>query len=87
MTEEVKKNIPYIRVLGFNKKGRKYLKELEEMEIPILTTFKNIRKNLSEERRKFLEFNERASDIYTIINPYEDEKIPIMIREEDKENE
>ena len=35
----------YIRVLGFNKKGQKYLKTLKNSDINILTQFKNINEN------------------------------------------
>jgi cytidyltransferase-like protein len=78
ITEETKKNVPYIRVLGFNKKGRKYLKNInEEIEIPILTSFKNIRKKLTEEQKKLLEFNELGSEIYSMINPYENTSLAI----------
>ena len=41
--EEVKKlpDNDYVRVLGFNEKGRQYIKELKE-EINFITLFKNI---------------------------------------------
>ncbi|MBC2855919.1 MAG: nucleotidyltransferase [Cetobacterium sp.] len=81
MTEEVKQEVPYIRIMGFNSKGREYLKSINS-DVPILTSLKNIKKNLSEKNRKLLEFNEKSSNIYNIINPYTNNKIPIMIQEE-----
>jgi len=79
-TDRVKNMIPYIRVLGFTKEGQSYLKELKDKEVQVLTTLKNIQKILNEENLKFLELNEVASKIYSMINPYEDRKIPLMIR-------
>ncbi|WP_035945502.1 nucleotidyltransferase [Fusobacterium perfoetens] len=79
-TNYLKENIPYIRILGFSKKGREYLKTIEKNnDVKILTSFKNIKKILNEKEIKFLELNEKASIIYKIINPYEDRKIPIII--------
>ncbi|MGL5175304.1 MAG: nucleotidyltransferase [Cetobacterium sp.] len=78
--ESVKNNVPYVRVLGFTKDGQNYLKFLKEKDIEILTTLKNIQRILSEENLKLLEMNEIASKIYSMVNPYEDRKIPIMIR-------
>lgn len=78
-TNYLKENIPYIRILGFSKNGREYLKNIEKNnDIKILTSFKNIKKILKENEIKFLELNERASIIYKIINSYEDRKIPII---------
>ena len=79
ITDEAKKNIPYIRIFGFSQKGREYLKTLKnENNIKIITSLKNIQKILSEDERKFLELNERAGKIYGIINPYENRKIPLI---------
>lgn len=78
--EIVKNRIPYVRVLGFTKDGQSYLKSLKEKEVEILTTLKNIQRILSVEDLKFLEMNEIASKIYSIVNEYEEKKIPIMIR-------
>lgn len=79
ITDEAKKNIPYIRIFGFSQKGREYLKTLKnENNIKIITSLKNIQKILSEDERIFLELNERAGKIYGIINPYENRKIPLI---------
>lgn len=79
-TKKVKEKIPYIRVLGFTKVGQEYLKELKENDVEILTSLKNIQKNLDKESLKYLEHNEIASKIYSIINPYKERKIPIIIK-------
>lgn len=76
----VKKRVPYVRILGFTKEGQSYLKNLKEKEGEVLTTLKNIQRILNEDDLKFLEMNEVGSKIYSIVNPYEDRKIPIMIR-------
>ena len=79
ITEDAKKKIPYIRILGFSQKGRKYLKNLKnESDIKIITSLKNIQKILSEDERKFLEFNEKAGKIYGIVNPYKNRNIPLI---------
>lgn len=83
MTEKTKVKIPYVRVLGFNKKGQKYLKSLKDEEVKIFTTLKNIQKKLEKEELALLEKNENASKIYAMINPYIDRKIPIMVDEDE----
>ncbi|MGL4392074.1 MAG: nucleotidyltransferase [Fusobacteriaceae bacterium] len=84
ITKEVKKDIPYIRVLGFNKKGQKYLREILSNEkefidkTKIITSFRGIKKILSEEEIKFFEYNEKNSIIYRLVTNYEDQKKPII---------
>lgn len=81
ITEDVKKKVPYIRIMGFSEKGREYLKNLKnEEDIKIITSLKNIKKILSEDERKYLELNEKAGKIYGIINPYTSRSIPLMIK-------
>lgn len=63
-TDRWKEEIPYLRVLEFSEKGQEYLKGLRNGETPILTTKKNIQKNLSEEARELFFWNERASEFY-----------------------
>lgn len=86
LTEEVKRENPYIQVLGFTNKGRSYLKKLkkENENLKILTSLKNLKKILSEKEKKFLEFNEKSGRIYSLINRYEEKSIPIMIEEREK---
>ena len=55
------KNIKYIRVLGFNKQGQKYLKEIKkEINIPIIT-------NYTKENSKLLEIDFRVNSVYSYI--------------------
>lgn len=85
LTENVKKKIPYVRIMGFSQKGREYLKNLEkDKDTKIITGLKNIQKILSEEERKILELNERAGKIYNIINPYLNRNAPMIYQEETK---
>jgi len=52
------KDIRYIRVLGFNKKGQRYLNEIKkEIDLPIITNFKN---------DEMLNLERRVSDIYNL---------------------
>lgn len=51
------KNIEYIRVLGFNKKGQKFLKEAKKISsIPIISKYEN--------KYKMLELELKTSYIY-----------------------
>ena len=89
LTQEIKKEIPYVRVLGFNEKGQSYLKYLkknyasEENSITIITSLKNIKKDLSDKSRKILEVNEKNSEVYRMIANYENLKNPLIIRSEE----
>lgn len=59
--EEAKLDIDYIRVLGFNNKGRNYLKKLKkETSIPIITSYKEIDSSL-------LDIEKRVNSIYSLI--------------------
>ncbi len=59
--EENKKNINYIRVLGFSNKGRKYLNKIKkEVNIPIIT-------NINKENIKLLDLELRVDNIYNLI--------------------
>lgn len=81
-TENIKKEISYVRIMGFNKKGREYLNYLKRYENKkIISSLKNIQDNFSSETRELIEFNERASTIYKMQNYYEDRKIPIIIKD------
>lgn len=81
LTQKVKKEIPYVKILGFTDKGREYLNYLKKEENnKIITSMKNIKDKFSDEVRELVEFNERASLIYKMINFYEDSKIPLMIK-------
>ena len=59
--EENKKDINYIRVLGFSSKGRKYLNKIKkEVNIPIIT-------NVNKENIKLLDLELRVDNIYNLI--------------------
>ncbi|MGL6121386.1 MAG: nucleotidyltransferase [Fusobacteriaceae bacterium] len=89
LTKEIKKTVPYVRILGFNEKGQSYLKYLkknygsEENSITIITSLKNIKKDLSEASRKILETDEKNSEIYRIVSDYKNIKNPLIIRSEE----
>lgn len=86
ITEEVKKSIPYVRVLGFNSKGREYLSYLKKFDnSKIITSYKKMNENFSPEICSLIEFNERSSQIYRLINNYNDYKSPIIFKEENNE--
>lgn len=56
------KNINYIRVLGFTKKGQHYLKTKKDMmELPIITTYTKYKDNM-------LKYEEKVSNIYCLLN-------------------
>lgn len=81
VTEVVKKKVSYIRVLGFTKKGQQYLKQIKkDEELVILTSLKNVKKMMNNEELRLLELNEVASKIYSMVNYYEDKKIPLMFK-------
>ncbi|MGO2119030.1 MAG: nucleotidyltransferase [Fusobacterium sp.] len=92
-TVKLKKELPYIRILGFSDKGRTYLNKLKKEKkddlynsnIQILTSLKNIKKKLSIEQLRYLELNEQSSLIYRMINNYENRKIPLMKRKDEYE--
>ncbi|MDD3392932.1 MAG: nucleotidyltransferase [Bacilli bacterium] len=66
--EEAKymKEIEYIRVLGFNKQGQKYLKSIKkDLTIPLIT-------NLSKLNNKMLDFEFRVTSVYASILDEED---------------
>lgn len=81
ITEDAKMGVPYVRILGFNQKGGKYLKSIRgKTDIEVFTTLKNVSKKLSGREKALLDFNERCSMIYTVIKEYEERKTPIIIK-------
>lgn len=86
ITEDVKKFIPYVRILGFNSKGREYLNYLKKFEnSKIITSYKKMNEIFSPEVCSLIEFNEESSKIYRLINNYKDYKSPIILKEETDE--
>ena len=58
--------VPYIRVLGFNEKGAKLLKECKEKtKLPIVTRPKDL-KNLDENGKKIFNLECKARDLYSL---------------------
>lgn len=58
--------VPYIRVLGFNEKGAKLLKESKEKaKLPIVTRPKDL-KNLDENGKKIFNLECKARDLYSL---------------------
>lgn len=83
MSEEVKKSIPYVKILGFNSKGREYLNYLKQFENKkIITSYKKMNEIFSPEVCSLIEFNEESSKIYRLINDYKDYKFPIIFKED-----
>ena len=80
ITKEVKQDIaPYVRLLGFNKKGMEYLKQIKKGdEVEFLTNLKGVEKKLSSKKLRMLKFEEKASNIYKIKGKNKDRKIPII---------
>lgn len=76
---EMRKEVSYIRVLAFNKKGRKYMSKIKkEIKVPLVTTFKNITADFSEKQRKVVEYEMMADSVYKIKNPYDEPKKPVV---------
>lgn len=83
ITEEVKKSIPYVKILGFNDRGREYLNYLKKFENKkIITSYKKMGEIFSQEVCNLIELNEKSSQIYRLINNYIDYKSPIILKEE-----
>ena len=85
-TKKAREKLYYIRVLGFTKKGSKYLKkiknELSEKGLDLFTNLKNVEKRLGIDEKEMLDFDLRASKIYGIVKPYTERKIPILLEGE-----
>lgn len=83
ITEEVKKTVPYVKIFGFNSKGREYLNYLKKFENnKIITSYKKMNEVFSTNTCSLIEFNEKSSKIYRLINNYTEHKSPIILKEE-----
>ncbi|MBP9479820.1 MAG: nucleotidyltransferase family protein, partial [Sebaldella sp.] len=79
--EVVKQELPFVRVLAFNKKGAEYLKYLKkEHEISPLVSNKNVN-NLLQDKELF-ERELARDEIYKLIHPYTDQKFAINKKED-----
>ena len=56
-------NVPYIRVLGFDKKGGELLKQAK---LPLITNVSDGYKNLDENAKKIFDVDLLASDLYSL---------------------
>ena len=73
-------NIDYIRVLGFNLKGKKYLNKIKkDNKLPLITGYK---KNIS----KILDIELRITKIYSLVTDYSLIKREYQIKPVIKEN-
>lgn len=69
ITEETKKEIPFIKILDYNKKGQEYLNFLKKNKVTkFFTTFKNITKKFNTRNLELINFNEKGNIIYKMIN-------------------
>ena len=65
--------VPYIRVLGFNSKGARLLKEMKgKSKLPIVTKRADL-DSLGEESQRVYELECRARDIFSLALPIPDE--------------
>lgn len=70
--EDAVRNLPYIRVLGFNEKGAKLLREAKETAIlPIVTKSSDIN-NLGEDAKKLFSLECKARDLFSLSLPEND---------------
>lgn len=66
ITKDYSYNPPYIRVLGFNKKGKELLGEMKKnATLPIISRYADV-KNLDEYGRKLFELECRCTDLYNL---------------------
>ena len=83
-------NPEYIRVLGFNKKGRELLSEMRDEETASLPVITNVNKNAAEldwKAKRLLDLDIHSANIYNLLtkgdtdicNDYR--QLPVMIRE------
>lgn len=84
VTNNIKFSIPFVKILGFSKKGQEYLNFLKKTdsykENKILTSNRNLKEFLNEEEKFLFEFNERCSQIYRIKSNYDNLNYPIIFK-------
>ena len=67
--EEVPENVPYLRVLACNERGRALLNQMKKSaSLPILTKSADVRQ-LSESAQRLFAIEARATDLYTLAYP------------------
>lgn len=66
ITKEYSQEVPYIRILGFNRKGREILSEMKKTaKLPVISRYSDIRE-LNEAGRKLYELECRCTDLYNL---------------------
>ena len=82
ITEKIKNEVPFVKILGFSERGQEYLNYLKKLENynerKILTSNRNLKEILSEEELELFNFNELASEIYRIKSNYNNIGYPII---------
>ena len=67
-----KAGVPYIRVLGFTKKGKELLREMKrKASLPVVTNYGDIKK-LGDTERQYYELVSRVRDIFSLAEPVPD---------------
>lgn len=82
ITKSVKDSVPYVKILGFNEMGKIYLSKMRKNK-KIITTYKKMNEIFSIDVCSLIEFNEKCSKIYRLVNNYDDYKIPIIFKGEE----
>ena len=82
ITEKIKNEVPFVKILDFSTKGQEYLNYLKKSENynkrKILTSNRNLKEILNEEEIELFNFNELCSQIYCIKSNYINIGYPIM---------
>ena len=82
ITEKIKNEVPFVKILGFSTKGQEYLNYLKKAENynerKILTSNRNLKEILNEEEIELFNFNELCSQIYRIKSNYINIGYPII---------
>ena len=82
ITEKIKNEVPFVKILGFSTKGQEYLNYLKKSENynkrKILTSNRNLKEILNEEEIELFNFNELCSQIYRIKSNYINIGYPII---------
>ncbi len=76
--EDLEFSVPYIRILGFNEKGAKLLKEMKEKAtLPVISRFSDVEALDSKAKRTFL-LESQARDVFSLCLPISDECGKVM---------
>ena len=82
ITEKIKNEVPFVKILGFSTKGQEYLNYLKKAENynerKILTSNRNLKEIFNEEEVELFNFNELCSQIYRIKSNYINIGYPII---------